>query len=437
MQRDIYTSLLLWKNKPSRKPLLLYGARQVGKTYILKEFGKNEYENFLYVNCDKNEDVANLFKQDYNIERILEGLSIRYKEPIISGATLIFFDEVQEIPQIVSSFKYFAENAPQFDVVAAGSLLGINDLKGNPFPVGKVDILHLYPMTFTEFLKGINEKEKAELLLRNDKISLINSLLPSYIELLRKYYFVGGMPEAVKIYSETGDTAEVRRIQKHIIDGYYADIAKHSGKEAIRCRQVLDSIPSQLARENKKFIFGAVKKGGRASDFEKAIQWLIDAGIVYKVPRISKVELPLKFYFDISVFKLYLLDVGLLGAMVEAPLEVILVGDKIFSEYKGAFTENYVLTQLVPAPDIVIGYFSKENSTVEVDFIVQEGSQLYPVEVKAEENVKSKSLRQFVTIDCQKNGFRGYRISMKGYEKQDWLTNIPLPAISLLFATEN
>lgn len=429
MKRNIYRDLLNWKNNPDRKPLLLYGARQVGKTYVLKEFGRKEYGNLVYINCDKNPPVANLFKSDFNISRILEGLKLITNEEIEPESTLLFFDEIQEIPEIVSSLKYFCENAPAYNVVGAGSLLGVYDLKGASFPVGKVDILHLYPMNFIEFLEGIGEEKKAEILRNKKNEELLNSLLPVYVELLRKYYYVGGMPEAVKKYADSGNNAEVRKIQKNILEGYYADIAKHSGNEAPRCRMVMDSIPSQLSRENKKFVYGAIKKGGRAKEFERAIQWLVDAGIVYKVNRFSKVSLPLKFYVDIDSFKLYLLDIGLLGAMVDTPAAEILLGDKVFSEYKGAFSENYVLSQLVAIHDIVIGYFSKDNSTLEIDIIVQKGNRIYPIEVKAEENVKSKSLRQFVTIDNKEEGQRGYRLSMKPIIHQEWMSNYPLPAV--------
>lgn len=432
MERDIFKKLVEWKADSSRKPLLLYGARQVGKTFILKEFGMKEFSNMVYVNCDKNPTVANLFSRNFEIERILTGLSLIYNEQILPGKTLLFFDEVQEIPEIVSSLKYFYENAPEYCVAAAGSLLGVRDLKNYSFPVGKVDILHLYPMTFVEFLKAMGEEIKAELITDNGNRDLINDLLPVYTDLLRQYYFVGGMPEAVKKWVETKDAEKIRKIQNSIIDGYYADIAKHSGAVGPKCRMILDSIPSQLAKENKKFIYGAMRKGARAKDFENAIQWLCDAGVVYKIPRFTKVAIPLKFYVDTEVFKLFLLDIGLLGAMVESPAAEILTGDKIFSEYKGAFTENYVLMQLKAIESLVIGYFSKENSSLEIDFVVQRADKLYPIEVKAEENVKSKSLRQLVTVDNKDKDLHGYRVSMKGFRDDGWMTNIPLCAINLM-----
>ena len=433
MKRELYSDLLKWKGENNRKPLLLYGARQVGKTYLLKEFGNSEFKSFVYINCDKNLTLELLFQQNYDINRIIEGLKLLTNERIAPNETFIFFDEVQEIPAIVTSLKYFCENAQEYFVAAAGSLLGVHDLKGYSFPVGKVDILHLYPMTFSEFLYGLGETQKADLLKKDTSHEVINAFLSPYIDLLRQYYFVGGMPEAVMEYVKTKDTEKVRNIQKNIISGYYADIAKHAGSEAQRCRLVFENIPNQLAKENKKFIYGAIKKGGRAKEFEMAIQWLVDAGLIYKVNRITKAESPLKFYFDLDAFKLFLLDIGLLGALLDTPAKDIMIGDKIFSEYKGAFTENYVLTQFIPIKNIIIGYFSKSNSTLEIDFLIESKGKIYAIEVKAEENIKSKSLSQFIKVDNKDRDLRGYRISMKGYKVQDWLTNIPLVSISQLF----
>lgn len=433
MRRAIFKDLVHWKESSNRKPLLLYGARQVGKTYILKEFGKREFTNMVYINCDQNTSVKNLFKEGYNIKRILQGLSILSEERILPDSTLIFFDEVQEIPEIITSLKYFYEEEPSIFVVAAGSLLGIQDLKGYSFPVGKVDIMHLYPMTFIEFLWALNEDSKADILKEKGNESLINGVLPSYIDLLRKYYFVGGMPEAVKAFKENKRPDEIRKIQNNLLEGYYADISKHSGKEAQKCHLILESIPSQLAKENKKFVYGAIKKGARAKEFENAIQWLVDAGLIYKVNKVNKAEVPLKFYIDIDAFKLFLFDVGILGAIARTPPEEIMIGDKIFSEYKGAFTENYLLTQLKPIEGLTITYYAKTGSSLEIDFIVQKEGKIYPIEVKAEENVKSKSLRQFILNDNKDAGFHGYRFSMKGFRTQDWITNIPLVAPVYLF----
>lgn len=432
MKRTLYADLLRWKEDSRRKPLLVYGARQVGKTYLIKEFGNREFSNMVYINCDKNKPLERLFEENYNIERLLEGLRILTNEDINPITTLIFFDEVQEIPQIVTSLKYFCEEARDFCIVAAGSLLGVLDLKGFSFPVGKVDILHLYPMTFIEFLWAMGETKKAELLESKSNEDLINIFLPLYIDYLRQYYLVGGMPEAVKEYMENKNIDKVREIQNTILTGYYSDIAKHAGNDAYRCRMVLDSLPSQLAKENKKFVYGAIKKGGRAKEFEAAIQWLIDAGMIYKVNRLTKVVLPLKFYIDLDAFKLFLLDIGLLGALLDTPPSEILIGDNIFSEYKGAFTENYVLTQLIPQKDIVVGYYSKPNSTLEIDFVIQKSGEIYPIEVKAEGNVRSKSLSQFIKGEEEGKGLKGYRFSMKGFKDQEWMKNIPLPGIQTL-----
>jgi hypothetical protein len=412
---------------------MMYGARQVGKTYALKEFGKREYDNMIYINCYMNSDVATLFGADVNVSRILLGLSAISGETIIPGKTLIFLDEVQEIPEVVAALKYFCEDAPDVHIAVAGSLLGVLNMQGISFPTGKVDIMHMHPMTFNEFLLAMGEKKKCELLGNHEAQEVVNALLPSYTDLLRQYYFVGGMPEAVAEFVRTKSPEAVRQVQTNIIAAYEADIAKHAGSDTLRARMVFQSIPSQLAKENKKFIYGALKKGARAGDFENAIQWLVDAGLVLRVPRVSKVAMPLRFYSEPDAFKLYLLDVGLLGAMAQAPAAMMLVGDNVFSEFKGAFSENYVLTQLITNKDVYVAYYAKNNSTMELDFVVQSGANIYPVEVKAEQNVKSKSLRNFVTIDNAGSGMRGYRLSMRGFIHQDWLTNVPLCAAANVF----
>jgi predicted AAA+ superfamily ATPase len=412
---------------------MMYGARQVGKTYALKEFGKREYDNMIYINCYMNSDVATLFGADVNVSRILLGLSAISGETITPGKTLIFLDEVQEIPEVVAALKYFCEDAPDVHIAVAGSLLGVLNMQGISFPTGKVDIMHMHPMTFNEFLLAVGEKKKCELLGNPEAQEVVNALLPSYTDLLRQYYFVGGMPEAVAEFVRTKSPEAVRQVQTNIIAAYEADIAKHAGSDTLRARMVFQSIPSQLAKENKKFIYGALKKGARAGDFENAIQWLVDAGLVLRVPRVSKVAMPLRFYSETDAFKLYLLDVGLLGAMAQAPAAMMLVGDNVFSEFKGAFSENYVLTQLITNKDVYVAYYAKNNSTMELDFVVQSGANIYPVEVKAEQNVKSKSLRNFVTIDNAGSGMRGYRLSMRGFIHQDWLTNVPLCAAANVF----
>lgn len=427
MYRTLYHELTQWKSSHRRKPMMLYGARQVGKTYLLREFGRNEYDNMLYINCYRNPTVESLFAIDKDIDRILLGLSAINNTKISPGKTLIFLDEVQEIPSVVSSLKYFCEDRPDIHIVVAGSLLGVMNMAGESFPVGKVDIKHLYPMSFYEFLRGIGEDAKAEILAKCD-MDMLNALSPAYEELLRQYYFVGGMPEAVASFASDKDPMAVRDIQNAILQAYEADIAKHAGRDTQRARMVYESIPGQLAKENKKFIYGAIKPGARASDFETAIQWLVDAGLVYKVNRALRPTLPLKFYEDKDAFKLFLLDVGLLGALSQSPPAQMLVGDNVFKEFKGAFTENYMLEQVVAIRDVEAYYFSKDNSTLEIDFLLQAGNSVVPVEVKAEENVRSKSMRQFVTKDNASLNLHGYRFSMKGFREQDWVTNVPLYA---------
>lgn len=424
MKRSVYDQFLSWRNSPRRKPMMLYGARQVGKTYILKEFGRNEFENMVYVNCHKNPAVESLFSLDNDVRRILTGLSAISGQEIKEGRTLIFIDDVQELPDVVTSLKYFAEDAPGFFITTAGSFM-----EEISFPTGKVDIIHMYPMTFDEFIEALGEKKLLELLNDPGHAPLINSIMPKYVELLRQYNFVGGMPEAVAefIHSRTPDY--VRKIQLDILAAYEADIAKHAGKESQRAKLVFQSIPNQLAKKNKKFVFGALKKGARATEYGKAIQWLEDAGLVYKVPRLSKVKTPISLYMDMDAFKLFVLDTGLLGAMARVPPALMLIGDNIFSNYEGAFTENYVLTQMICVPSTVIGYYSKDNSTLDIDFIVQAGNLLLPVEVRAEEKTKSKSLRQFITVDNAGRNMKGIRFSMKAFEMQPWMLNIPLFAV--------
>lgn len=428
MKREVYNHLIQWKLSPHRKPLIMYGARQVGKTYILKEFGNHEFKNMVYVNCYKNDIVAQLFNEDTDVDRLILGLSAIARQTIVPGETLIFLDEIQEIPPILSSLKYFCENKPELHVVVAGSLLGVMNMKGESFPVGKVDIIHLYPMTYEEFLLANGEAPLLQILKSND-YTLIDTFAPKLIDYLRSYYFVGGMPEAVQHFTLKHNLAEVRNIQQNILTAYEADISKHTEEQTQRVRMVWQSIPAQLARENKKFIYGAVRKGARAKDFEIAIQWLIDAGLVHKVERTRDAKVPLKFYADMDAFKLYLLDVGLLGALTQTPASQIIIGNNVFSEYKGAFTENFVLQQLKSFDSLPIYYYSKDNSTQEVDFVVQANSRILPIEVKAEDNVKSKSLHAFICKDFASYHLKGVRFSMLGFQSQEWMENIPLYAI--------
>lgn len=428
MRRTIYEDLLKWKARDSRKPLILEGARQVGKTYILNAFGRNEYDNMLYINCHNNTFMNELFSVDFDISRILRGLSAYTEERIIAGKTLIFLDEIQEVPNGVASLKYFCENAREQHVVVAGSLLGISNTNNESYPVGKVDTLQLYPMTFEEFLEAMGKTELLNILLSMDW-GLMKALDEKFKDLLRQYYFVGGMPEAVLTYVQENDLLRVRQIQKEILNAYSRDFAKHAGDETQRIRQVWESVPAQLSCENKKFIFGAVKKGARALDFEKAIQWLTEAGLVYKVERNREPVVPLMYYADRDAFKIYFLDVGLLGAMSLTPPREMLIGDNVFSEFKGAFTENYVLGQFITLDDFPVYYYSKDNSTQEVDFIVQANNKIIPVEVKAEENVKAKSLYTYINIDQKQHNLKGVRFSMKPFVDQEWMCNVPLYAV--------
>lgn len=429
MERSIYSNLKKWKESLTRKPLILQGARQVGKTYILKEFGAREYSEVVYINCDDNNDMQNMFV-DYDVDRIIRSLSAISGVSIKPSTTLLILDEIQEVERGLASLKYFCEKAPEYHVAVAGSLLGITLHEGTSFPVGKVDMLYMYPMDFEEFLLAMGKEQLVELL-RSNSWAALTPLRGMLIELLRQYYFVGGMPEAVKAYVERGDIWEVRSIHSKIIDAYRNDMSKHAPKQQVqRINMVWNSIPSQLARDNKKFIYGALRKGARANDFEIAIQWLVDSGLVHKVHRISKPVVPLKFYEDMSSFKLFLLDCGLLGALSETPPEQILIGDNVFEEYKGAFTENYVLQQLKSLPRTFVYYYSNDNSTLEIDFVVQHDTHIIPIEVKAEENLRAKSLRQFVTDNP---GLHGVRFSMSDYREQDWLTNVPLWAVKWAF----
>lgn len=424
MERKIIEDLRKWKNKQDRKPLVLLGARQVGKTWIMKHFGRQDFENVAYINCDDEPLAKELFSADYNIPRIILAMQAITSTKIEPDKTLIIFDELQEVPRGLHSLKYFQENAPEYHVIAAGSLLGITIGKGESFPVGKINMLHMYPLDFEEFLLALGQTELKELFHRGNW-DTVNLLRIKYIDLLRQYYYVGGMPEVVSRYVASKNLQEVREIQSEIIDAYRRDISKHtSTTESMRIAQVLNSLPSQLAKENKKFIYNVLKKGARASEYEFAIQWLIDAGIIHKVCRVKELQMPLKFYEDVSAFKLYLLDCGLFGCMADAPASQMLVGNNIFKEFKGAFTEQFVLQQLISL-GMKPYYWSNDKTPAEIDFICQTDERVIPIEVKAEENVKARSMSEYIKTHPQYN-LKGLRISMLGYEKQDWMENIPL-----------
>ena len=422
MERFIMQDLIAWKNREDRKPLILLGARQVGKTYILKEFGRREFENIAYINCDNNAMVKDLFLTDYNVERILLTIGAITGVNIQAGKTLIVMDEIQELRRGLNALKYFCEDAPEYHVAAAGSLLGLTLHQGESFPVGKVNTLELFPMTYEEFLWARGFTQRMELL-QSGTWNVVKSLRTLYTQHLREYYLVGGMPEAVNKFIETNDANAVREVQKEIIRAYEKDISKHAPTEqVIRINQVWNSIPSQLAKENKKFIYGVVKQGARAKDYELAIQWLIDAGLVYKINRVKMLGLPLKIHEDISAFKLFLLDCGLLGAMSKTPAALLLLQNNE-NTGKGDFTENFVCSQMASLHNIPIYYYSKENSQLELDFVLQIGTQVVPVEVMAEENLQSKSLKS--TLANNPN-MQGLRFSMSDYRKQEDITNVPL-----------
>ena len=425
MKREIYSKLLEWQSRRDHKPLILDGARQVGKTYILKAFGSKEYKNFSYVNLDKDAVAKSIFEPDHDIPRILRTLSAHTGVDIVPKDTLIIIDEIQESAAALGCLKYFKEDFPQYDVAVAGSLLGISIHEDQSFPVGMVELVRMFPMSLHEFLNATGNEKLTELLLNCDW-SAVNTLSQKYIDLLRQYYYVGGMPEAVAGYIKGRGLGAVRKIQKDILAGYRKDFSEHAPKKEVpRIEMVWDSLPSHLAKENKKFIYGAVRKGGRSKDFEVAITWLKDAGLIYKIHRVSKIEYPLKFYEDFDVFKIFPLDVGLLGAMTDVPASQMLVGDNIFKEFKGAFTECYVGEQLARI-QIPTFYFSSNETTVEVDFVVQTEKRVIPLEAKAEENVYAKSLKTYID-DHPK--LKGLRVSMKNYIDQGWMENLPLYAI--------
>lgn len=423
MERTILQELKEWKNRNDRKPLILNGARQVGKTWVLREFAKREYKKEAYVICRRNELARSIFTKGFDVERILRGLRAITSVDITPGNTLIILDEVQDIPEAVESLKYFCEQAPEYHVAVAGSLLGISLHENVSYPVGKVDEINIYPMNFEEFLlaKGESELYKAVVARDFDTATMVHEKL---VDLLRQYYYVGGMPEAVKKYIDTGALQAVRRIQKRILGGYDADFSKHAPYEQVqRIRMVWRSIASQLFKENKKFIYGTLRKGARAKDFEPAIEWLVNSGLVYKVARSNKLALPLAIYENLSAFKLYFVDLGLLGAMVDTEASQILVSTHAFTEYKGGMTEQYVLQQFMSHGISPIYYYKTDDSRLEIDFVIQQGGCVLPVEVKAEGNVRANSLTTLLT---QNPELKAIRYSMLPYKEQGQMSCIPL-----------
>jgi predicted AAA+ superfamily ATPase len=433
MKRDIYAKLLSWKSSPRRKPLLLQGARQTGKTFILKEFGRNEYGNTVYCNFEENPGLDQFFQRDLNPGRVLAELSIYMNLEIRPEADLIIFDEIQVSNRALNSLKYFAEQKSDVHIAAAGSLLGVKLSGPGSFPVGKVNFLHLYPMTFMEFLTAMEESRYRKLLEDVDAfVPLTEAFHIHLIDLLRRYYFVGGMPEAVKLFAETGNGWETRKTQEEIIKSFVLDFAKHAPATDIpKLTQIWDSIPKHLARENKKFVFSAVKKGARGRAYENALTWLEDAGLIYRANAVASAKHPLRHYADTGCFKVYALDVGLLGAIAKSPVELLAQGERLFNEYEGAFVENYVAQQLVSHFPQKLYYWRSKGGRAELDFLCQFADQIFPLEVKAGINPKSKSLKSF---DLQFKPSRLARTNLLNFKKDGKICNLPLYAVSLLTA---
>lgn len=426
MYRESIVSLNKWKEDKFRKPLIVRGARQVGKTWLLQEFGRRSYSKFVYVNFEDTPTLQNIFANDFDIGRIITVLQIYAQTTITAEDTLIILDEIQSAERGITSLKYFCEKAPQYHVIAAGSLLGMGLHSQVSFPVGKVDFLDMRPLSFSEFLLSLNESALVDAL-NAKNWSVISIFTEKLKEYLRYYFYVGGMPEVVDAFAQTRDWQLIRRIQNRILNSYEGDFSKHAPKETVpRIRMVWQSIPSQLAKENKKFVYGVIREGARAKDFELAIQWLVDCGLLLKSHRVSKPGIPLAAYQNISAFKLFLHDVGLLGAMAGLNVRTIIEGDEIFTEFKGALTEQYVMQQLRLESERYIGYWTNERSTAEVDFVIQEEGEVIPIEVKSGENLKAKSFRLF----CEKfQPKKAIRTSLTDYKEESWMENVPLYAI--------
>lgn len=426
MYRSAINALLQWKNKDNRKPLIIMGARQVGKTWLMKEFGRTNYDKVAYISFYNNKRMDEVFQNDFDVKRIIMNLNIEAGVTITPGDTLIILDEIQDSPKVLESLKYFCEEAPQYHVVAAGSLLGVTIHEGVSYPVGKVDLLDLYPLNFREFLYAMEEQGLADALETKD-YTLIDNFSDKYLFWLKNYYYTGGMPAVVDAFRMHRDYAEVRQIQNDIVRQYEGDFGKHIDTHTLpRIRLVWDSVPMQLAKENKKFFFGQIKKGARSSEYELAIQWLVDCGLVYKVNRVNEPNMQLKAYKSMNAYKLFLLDVGLLGALSELEAESILDGNDIFVEFKGALTEQYVLQQLISDTRYTPYYFGTEKATFEQDFLVQRGKDIVPIEVKAGDNIRSQSLKAY----CDKyHPNKAVRFSTLKYIDQGWMENIPLYAV--------
>lgn len=425
MYRKAMEKLIRWKEDIDRKPLILNGARQVGKTWILKEFGNKYYTKTAYINMDNNQRMKELFG-DFDTERLIQGFRAETQVDIEPENTLIILDEIQEVPEAITSLKYFCENDREYHIAVAGSLLGVSTHKGVSFPVGKVNFLNLYPLNFEEYLLAIGKESLVELLKKND-IDMIKVFSNQYKSFLKEYYYIGGMPEVVDSYVKYKDYNRVRKIQNEILMAYEKDFSKHvPEKELPKVLQIWQNFNTQLARENKKFIYGALKPSARAAEYEDAINWLVDSGLMYKINRVNDCKIPLEGYIDYSAFKLYFIDVGLLAAKNDLNIQTILEGNKIFTEYKGSLTEQYVLGELKSNYNIPINYWSNDAGQAEVDFIIQCENKVIPIEVKAEENLQAKSLKVLVEkykTECN------VRTAMIDYKKENWLINIPLYCI--------
>lgn len=428
MQRTIMGSLEAWLDSPRRKPLLLQGARQVGKTWAIRELGRMRFEQVAYVNFLDDESLARVFDGDLHPERILDAIALQTGIAASSPGTLVVLDEIQECPRALTSLKMFAEQRPDLPVIAAGSLLGVALHRGVSFPVGKVDHLLMYPMTFHEYLLATDAPLAK--VLAGDDASLVEAFADRCVEALKRYCFVGGMPEAVLTFRETGDYDQVRAVHERLLFDYERDFSKHADPAlAEKIRMIWASTPAQLGRQNKKFVYSAVRKGARARGYEEAIQWLVDAGLVLRVNRIAKPGLPLAAYADRDAFKLYLFDTGLLGAASNLGAATLIRGSELFTEFKGALAENYVCQQLVASGKVVPFYWSAENSSGAVDFVYEHAGKVVPVEVKAEVNLRAKSLRSFM----EKYAIaQGLRLSLAGRQDQGWVVNVPLYECDLL-----
>ena len=426
MYRSAMEQLNKWKQKTNKKPLIIRGARQAGKTWLMKEFGKTAYEKTVYINFDNNPQMKELFSLDMRIDRIIMGIELYVGHKISPHNTLLIFDEVQEVPKALSSLKYFNETAPEYQITCAGSLLGIALHQGTSFPVGKVEFMDLYPLSFTEFMRAMGKEQFVDLLDKGD-FEMATMFRQDYVDLLKYYYYVGGMPEVVQSFVDNRDFNEAREIQERILAAYEQDFSKHAPNEAVpRIRMLWNSIPAQLTKENKKFIYGIIKEGARAKDYETALMWLTDCGLVHKVYRVTAPSIPLKAYEDLKAFKLFLADVGLLGCMVRLNQSVLLDRNELFKEFKGALTEQYVLQQLKTVKGVDTYYWTNDRGNAEIDFLIDTGNEVVPIEVKAETNLKAKSLKTF----CEKyNPKMAIRTSMTDYKQEDWLLNLPLWAV--------